>query len=395
MKNKIIISILLFTLLPFSLAKADDLSDVKTYVNNMRSATSQIWILWNIFVKIFDTNWRIKSTFFDFLANVTNWYIPYMNAWSFTNSPIFINGWNVGISSNLSLKSLNGGILNLQTSDDSWLYTQWLKNDWTRKLRMWLDWSLSSFNIWLENWTNSFNINGWNVWIWTTSPGVKLEVSDWREHKIRLRSNASQLTDFVKRSNWTFNIRNWDQNLSWNWKHWISLDTNWKVWIWTEYPDSTLSVIWTIKWKDPAWNYWNALINQDWRMWRMNVGDWYIEAMLDWSYYWISIWASDERYKSSIKKSNYNALNDIEKMDFKSFYHNIEKRPWNLWLIAQDLQKINKDYVNEMSDWYLNPDLPHLLITSLKANQELKKENKEQQKQITDLTKRLERLEQK
>lgn len=93
--NKILISLLL--LVTINSSYADDQLDVKTRVNNMQNATSQIWILWEIFTKIFDTNGKIKEAFLSITNTATNGYIPMWDNLQLIDSPIYYLAWNIGI----------------------------------------------------------------------------------------------------------------------------------------------------------------------------------------------------------------------------------------------------------------------------------------------------------
>jgi hypothetical protein len=88
---------------------------------------------------------------------------------------------NVGIGvknpvSPLHIKSANDGILTLQSTDDTWLYTQWVSSTGQRKAWVGLDGGLKSFNINVENGTDKIIFNGGNVGIGTSSPDEKLTV---------------------------------------------------------------------------------------------------------------------------------------------------------------------------------------------------------------------------
>jgi len=90
------------------------------------------------------------------------------------------NTENISLSKTgvLSARSATDSILNLQTTDNAWLYTQWLDKDSKRRIWMGLDSDLSWFNIQPENGTKGVIIGG-NVGIGTTSPNsnYKLDVS--------------------------------------------------------------------------------------------------------------------------------------------------------------------------------------------------------------------------
>lgn len=81
-------------------------------------------------------------------------------------------------SAKLHIKTNRDGLLTFQTSDNTWLYTNWLDNTGTRRLWMGLGSDLSSFNINVENGTNKILLNGGNVGIGTTSPKEKLQIGN-------------------------------------------------------------------------------------------------------------------------------------------------------------------------------------------------------------------------
>ncbi|SNR79680.1 hypothetical protein [Flavobacterium sp. ov086] len=76
----------------------------------------------------------------------------------------------------LHIKSSNDAILALQTTDDRWLYTQYLNSVGTRKSWIGLGYDLSSFNITVENGTDKILLNGGNVGINSPSPLNTFEV---------------------------------------------------------------------------------------------------------------------------------------------------------------------------------------------------------------------------
>ncbi|WP_405206224.1 hypothetical protein [Aquimarina sp. LLG6339-5] len=79
-------------------------------------------------------------------------------------------------ASPLHIVSNYDGIMTLQTSDDSWLYTNWKDKNGTRKAYVGFDSSLTNFRINLENGADRFTVNGANVGIGTYSPAAKLHV---------------------------------------------------------------------------------------------------------------------------------------------------------------------------------------------------------------------------
>ena len=98
---------------------------------------------------------------------------------------------------------------------------------------------------------------------------------------------------------------------------------------------------------------------------------------------------SDVRLKKDIKKCEYNALDLIDDFNFKSFnwkYHEeFGQKPYTeIGLIAQDVEKINKNFV-AMAGEYKTLNQFNLLTYSLKAIQELSTQNNELQQRIIKL----------
>ncbi len=147
------------------------------------------------------TNWMDKNgsrkAYMGFDPSLTDFRLYLQNgANKFT-----INGGNVGIgnynpNSPLHVSSEYDAILTLQSTDDTWLYTNWQDKTGTRRTYMGLSDNLSQFRIYLENGTNSFTINGGNVGIGTYNPGSwKLAVNGKiRAKEIKVETSWS---DFV------------------------------------------------------------------------------------------------------------------------------------------------------------------------------------------------------
>ena len=98
---------------------------------------------------------------------------------------------------------------------------------------------------------------------------------------------------------------------------------------------------------------------------------------------------SDIRLKKDIQDCKYNALDLIDSFKFKSFnwkYHEeFGQKPFTeIGLIAQDVEKINKNFVS-MAGEYKTLNQFNLLTYSLKAIQELSTENKELKQRISKL----------
>nr|DAX39177.1 MAG TPA: Neck appendage protein [Caudoviricetes sp.] len=108
---------------------------------------------------------------------------------------------------------------------------------------------------------------------------------------------------------------------------------------------------------------------------------------------------SDARLKKDIRPCAYKALDLINDFKFKSFNwehrEQLEKKPFTeIGLIAQDVEKINKNFVT-MAGEYKTLNQFNLLTYSLKAIQELSQENTNLKSQIKEMNERLTKLEDK
>jgi hypothetical protein len=120
-----------------------------------------------------------------------------------------------------------------------------------------------------------------------------------------------------------------------------------------------------------------AIVNTDGRMGGMTVGNSYIQVILDGVAYSIAVSPSDESLKKNIEPSTYNALDTIDKIQFKSFDYDKEKTfrddHIKCGLTSQQIQTIDSDLVRQVGD-LLQPDENKLLMVAMKAIQELKAE---------------------
>lgn len=144
-------------------------------------------------------------------------------------------------------------------------------------------------------------------------------------------------------------------------------------------------------------------------LWNQNVSLLFDNTDNDIYYQWqgrYSLWGiiknyynttSDARLKKDIKKCDYKALDLIDDFNFKSFnwkYHEeFGQKPFTeIGLIAQDVEKINKNFVT-MAGEYKTLNQFNLLTYSLKAIQELSQENTNLKSQLKEMNERLSKLE--
>ena len=140
-------------------------------------------------------------------------------------------------------------------------------------------------------------------------------------------------------------------------------------------------------------------------LWNQNVSLLFDNTDNDIFYQWkgrYSLWGiiknyynttSDARLKKDIKKCDYKALDLIDDFNFKSFnwkYHEeFGQKPFTeIGLIAQDVEKINKNFI-AMAGEYKTLNQFNLLTYSLKAIQELSIENKELKQRIIKLEEKI------
>ena len=104
---------------------------------------------------------------------------------------------------------------------------------------------------------------------------------------------------------------------------------------------------------------------------------------------------SDVRLKKNIRETKVNALDSINKMNFKEFNWRKNDKFEEVGLIAQELQEINENFVSEKEDGLLILNEDSLRIYGLKAIQELSTENQQLKSQLKEMNERLQKLEDK
>jgi trimeric autotransporter adhesin len=108
------------------------------------------------------------------LTVLSQWTTIGNDIYNTNTNNVFIGTLNP--SGTLNIRSASDNIINFQTSDNQWLYSQWLTSTGVRKTWMGLNNDLTSFNINVENGTNKILFNGGNVGINTAAPLATLDV---------------------------------------------------------------------------------------------------------------------------------------------------------------------------------------------------------------------------
>ncbi len=231
-----------------------------------------------------------------------------------------------------------------------------------------IEWSLALLDwYWLNFRENSswyasrmFFENWWNVWIWTTSPRSKLSLGFNNDDQINLYSQ-------------------WDNELN------IQTSLDWQA-IWsygwnaaTLHIQPTAGMVSMVTW---WWNLWVWIASATQKL---HVNGTALATA------WNT--TSDIRKKENIYPIK-NSLEKISNLRWVNFTWK-ESKKQDSWVIAQDVEKIFPEFVTTDSEWYKSVDYGKLTAPLIEAVKELKKENEKKDKQIEDLIKRVEKLENK
>lgn len=111
----------------------------------------------------------------------------------------------------------------------------------------------------------------------------------------------------------------------------------------------------------------------------------------------VDTWGSDRKLKTDIKDSEFNAIEFVEKLNFKEHGWNkdeigYERPHTKCGLIAQEVQELDESLVVDYGK-YLGLDGLRLINISLKAIQELSTENQQLKSQLNEMNERLNKLE--
>lgn len=195
-----IIFILFFSGITF--LYANNFSDVKNRVDNMRASTIDAWIFWEIITKFFWINWFLN---FDFLWNFSSNYLLQFDWTKIINSIIYSDWNNVWIWTNSP--------------------TEKLEISWNTKL----NWDLK--------WLKKVSFDSWeNFRIDTNSSWLLFDWWDWNRDFL-VYDERVYLWDLVVWYNDTANITTYDTdedlviNPNWNWKVVINwdLESSWPI----------------------------------------------------------------------------------------------------------------------------------------------------------------------
>jgi len=287
--------------------------------------------------------------------------------------------------------------------------------------------------------------SGGNVWIWTTSPGAKLNIK------------GNNLSDLLNITSTTYN----KDLLSINWGGFIEIETwgtsavpdikvidsdnnvgraalqiqgdkwnkeiawfasNGNVWIWTINPGVKLQVNWAIytnqeveSWKKIPFH---IQPTSNWRIspyirmsdpnnssfWDIQITTWWHFALdyLDnqkfkisntWNLLisWTLTQNSDERLKENIEIIEW-SLEKIAKIDWVRYNWKDTESRWEekqIWVVAQDIENVFPELVvtDDSEEWIKSVNYAWLVAPLIEAVKELKKENEELRKRVDVLEK--------
>jgi hypothetical protein len=269
------------------------------------------------------------------------------------------------------------------------IYTAWSPKDITypigENFQVW-EWDGTTF---LERFRISWNT--WNIWIWTSSPQEKLVVaSDYDADFDLSTSHAAQSSSFhIRRSHGTIDSPSVPVNTGWNWNQIWKIEA--EVFDWSSYKDGAAigfvldsePSVWDIPTNmffstTPDWSSWlqtRMFISQNWNIWvgtsspstKLHVAGTITED-------------SDLRLKENITQIN----NSLEKvLQLKWVIYNWKDTAKyndkiNMWVIAQDVEKVFPEVINTDINWYKSVEYSKLIAPLIEAI-------KEQQIQINEL----------
>ena len=114
------------------------------------------------------------------------------NDWTVGSGSIYNTTDNIGIGTsnpgtNLEIETNNDAFANFQTTDNTWLYTQWLNASGTRRAWMGLDGDLSDFRISIENGTDYLVLD---------APNVKIGSANTNNYKLEIITPSSETSTY-------------------------------------------------------------------------------------------------------------------------------------------------------------------------------------------------------
>lgn len=376
------------------------------------------------------TSWPNSS---QWNSNWSNIYYSDGNVWVWTNTPeskLHVDSWSIIISNSLwspRLKLVNTSLWSVTTAP-SWE----------------IDNSSDTFRIFRQPnistaWSAYLIINNsWSIGIWTETPTRKLHVA-WDIYAnwgwLRSSWNAWWYSEtygggwYMSDTTWlrTYNSKNVWTNTWTLWSNWwLTVWYGWAVppawwgivagalWIWTSSPRAQFDVRWTIsqlQWgtRDIRIEWWDWISRNLAILWARNDSTDMLFLNYNWEYaWWTRIWwtttiysawiyqpihasafniSSDKRLKTNIKPLKNSK--DILQVSAKKFdWINKKQWSWDIWVIAQDIEKYFPEFVSEDSDWYKTVDYSKLVVPLIDVV-------KEQEKKLNELEKRLKLLESK
>ncbi len=249
------------------------------------------------------------------------------NVWIGTTSPT--NPLHVKWSSwPLFERSANGIVWNFNSDANNALLVVSSDNDWITGLDTWpmsntdafrfrfdantLDGSIyndsnNAINIWTLGNTNTMTIENGNIWIWRTSPTVKLDVkwtvrinneTDYSHLRLWQESNDAIIADNT--SAWTYGGWYWfrvhDELAPYKYRDVMMLADDWTVWVWTRISESN-SVAGTLDMTEVDW----SVVNTEMRVWT----EWWAAVSNGTSIIRLSnYWSQDNNWGGSVMFSN-------------------------------------------------------------------------------------------
>jgi len=338
-----------------------------------------------------------------FKKNGTNAYYSSWNVWIWTTDPqkklyvVWSDSKAIAVFENKDTS--NNGQVNISLKSNGWDYA-WIKFHWpnrtvNQKFNFDITYNFPEKKLYFidgESWINKPRMvltHDWKLWIWTTDPQTTLDIMDtqpqapFTAHTTLAVRNTKLWWSAVVALQWW----NWVDAIKFFGARWNINDTNNKDKFVIKYIDNQKKLyMWYANKKD-------VTITSDWNVWiwtdnpqeKLDVNGTIIAN--DYNI------RSDRRYKKNIKELT-GSLKKIMKLKGYSYIFKSTGKH-DIWLIAQEVEKVYPNLVSTGKDGYKSVEYQNLVAPLIESVKEQQKEINKQQEEIDLLKKEIELLKRK